>query len=63
MPWQSSPGKLRSLAPNVTAEALIDRFGRRKGQAPRLREGLRLALKSEGPPLVKRLNSKHEPKP
>jgi hypothetical protein len=36
--------KLRALAPNHTAERLIKTFGRRDGQAPRLREGLRLVF-------------------
>jgi DNA-binding SARP family transcriptional activator/TolB-like protein/Tfp pilus assembly protein PilF len=38
--------KLRSLAPNLTAEGLIARFSRPKEQMPRLREGLTLALAS-----------------
>ena len=40
----SSIEKLRSMWPNDSADRLVERFGRRAGQAPRLREGLRLAL-------------------
>jgi tetratricopeptide (TPR) repeat protein len=37
--------KLRSLTPSLTTEQLLERFGRRKGQSSRLREGLHLVLR------------------
>jgi len=36
--------RLKSLTPSLTTEQLLERFGRRKGQSPRLREGLHLVL-------------------
>jgi len=35
--------RLRSLTPNLNADQRLDRFGRRKGHSPRMREGLELA--------------------
>src|SRR5262245_13627995 len=40
----SSVEKLKSMQPELSTDRLVERFGRRPGQAPRLREGLRLAL-------------------
>jgi len=39
-----STDQLRTLAPNLTARALFQRFARLTAQCPRLQEGLRLAL-------------------
>ena len=36
--------KLKSMQPSMSSARLIERFGRPSGQAPHLREGLRLAL-------------------
>lgn len=38
--------RLKALAPSLTSQDIVRRFGRREGQAPRLREGLRVAMTS-----------------
>jgi tetratricopeptide (TPR) repeat protein len=43
---RSNLDRLKSLTPSLTTEQLLERFGRRKGQSPRLREGLHLVLGS-----------------
>ena len=50
---RASVERLRTLAPNLTAQQLFQRFGRHNSLSPRLREGLWLAL-TAGPPAVER---------
>jgi TolB-like protein/DNA-binding SARP family transcriptional activator/Tfp pilus assembly protein PilF len=38
--------RLKTLTPSLTNQDIVRRFGRREGQAPRLREGLRVAVAS-----------------
>ena len=39
-------GKLKSLAPHLTERELVARFGRHKAHPARIRDGLKLVLKS-----------------
>jgi tetratricopeptide (TPR) repeat protein len=50
---RASTDRLRTLAPNLTAQQLFRRFGRHNSQSPRLQEGLWHALTAPSPPIQK----------